>query len=179
MDAEVELMKRMLIVAAVLSAAVGVVVAQDQAKAELKDAMGQTVGEAVLTDTPHGVLIHATLTNVPPGVHAFHIHQTGKCEPPFTTAGGHFNPDMKQHGITNPMGMHAWRYAEHRSARRRQADARRIGDPGFGRVFSDHMAVIRYNQAEGWHGARVECRDNFTLDPATAMLHYAQEISKA
>jgi Cu-Zn family superoxide dismutase len=53
------------------------------------------------------VLIHVSLTNPPAGVHAFHIHETGKCEPPFTTAGGHFNPAKKQHGLENPMGMHA------------------------------------------------------------------------
>ena len=49
-------------------------------------------------------------------------------------------------------------------------------DPGFGRVFTDHMAIVRYNQAKGWHDARVESRANFPLDPATAVLHYAQEI---
>jgi Cu-Zn family superoxide dismutase len=78
------------------------------AKAEIKDAMGKTVGSATLTDSPNGVLVHVTLTAAPPGAHAFHIHSTGKCDgPDFMTAGGHFNPMMKQHGITNPMGMHA------------------------------------------------------------------------
>lgn len=52
----------------------------------------------------------------------------------------------------------------------------RLVDPGFGRVFTDHMAIVRYSQAKGWHGARVESRANFPLDPATAVLHYAQEI---
>src|SRR5258705_150 len=54
--------------------------------------------------------------------------------------------------------------------------AARLADPGFGRIFTDHMAVVRYNQAKGWHGARVESRANFPLDPAAAVLHYAQEI---
>src|SRR5215213_1830585 len=54
--------------------------------------------------------------------------------------------------------------------------AARLVDPGFGRIFTDHMAVVRYNQAKGWHGARVESRANFPLDPAAAVLHYAQEI---
>jgi branched-chain amino acid aminotransferase len=54
--------------------------------------------------------------------------------------------------------------------------AARLVDPGFGRIFTDHMSVVRYNQANGWHGARVESRANFPLDPATAVLHYAQEI---
>jgi branched-chain amino acid aminotransferase len=54
--------------------------------------------------------------------------------------------------------------------------AAKLVDPGFGRIFTDHMSVVRYNQAKGWHGARVESRANFLLDPALAVLHYAQEI---
>src|SRR5215212_4700766 len=54
--------------------------------------------------------------------------------------------------------------------------AARLVDPGFGRIFTDHMAVVRYNQASGWHDARIESRANFPLDPALAVLHYAQEI---
>src|SRR5215471_6224320 len=52
----------------------------------------------------------------------------------------------------------------------------KLANPGFGRVFTDHMALVRYSQAKGWHDARVESRANFPLDPATAVLHYAQEI---
>jgi branched-chain amino acid aminotransferase len=52
----------------------------------------------------------------------------------------------------------------------------KLADPGFGRIFTDHMAIVRYNQAKGWHDARVEARANFSLDPAAAILHYAQEI---
>lgn len=52
----------------------------------------------------------------------------------------------------------------------------KLTDLGFGRVFTDHMAVVHYNQAKGWHDARVESRARFLLDPATAVLHYAQEI---
>jgi len=54
--------------------------------------------------------------------------------------------------------------------------AAKLLDPGFGRVFTDHMALVRYSQAKGWHDARLESRANFPLDPATAVLHYAQEI---
>jgi Cu-Zn family superoxide dismutase len=84
----------------------------DTAKAELKDAAGKSVGVANLVETPHGVLMHVKLTGVPAGTHAFHVHATGKCEAPsaaaqFTSAGGHFNPDAKQHGMLNAMGMHA------------------------------------------------------------------------
>jgi superoxide dismutase, Cu-Zn family len=77
------------------------------AKADIKNAQGQSIGDAVLSETAHGVIIHLNLTNAPEGTHAFHIHETGKCEAPFTSAGGHFNPGAKQHGMDNPMGMHA------------------------------------------------------------------------
>ncbi len=54
--------------------------------------------------------------------------------------------------------------------------AAKLVDPGFGRIFTDHMALVRYDHAQGWHDARVESRANFPLDPATAVVHYAQEI---
>src|SRR5437016_2415298 len=54
--------------------------------------------------------------------------------------------------------------------------AAKLVDPGFGRVFTDHMAIVRYTQGKGWHDARIESRANFPLDPAMAVLHYAQEI---
>lgn len=54
--------------------------------------------------------------------------------------------------------------------------AAKLADPGFGRVFTDHMALLRYSQGKGWHDARIESRANFPLDPAAAVLHYAQEI---
>ena len=49
-------------------------------------------------------------------------------------------------------------------------------DPGFGRVFTDHMAIIEYDEKQGWHDARITARHSFTLDPASPVLHYAQEI---
>jgi len=80
--------------------------AGDAAHAELRDANGRSVGTATLTQTPHGVLIVAQLSNVPPGTHAFHIHAVGQCVAPFTSAGPHFNPAGRQHGIENVEGMH-------------------------------------------------------------------------
>ena len=49
-------------------------------------------------------------------------------------------------------------------------------NPGFGRVFTDHMVTIRYADGKGWYDARVEARAPIPMDPATAVLHYAQEI---
>lgn len=54
--------------------------------------------------------------------------------------------------------------------------AAQIADPGFGRIFTDHMVTIRYSDGQGWHDARVHPRRPLMLDPATAVLHYAQEI---
>jgi Cu-Zn family superoxide dismutase len=81
--------------------------AADTAKATLQDAKGQPMGDVTLEQTPHGVLIRGTLSNLPAGVHAIHIHEAGKCEAPeFKTAGGHFNPHKKAHGMLNPQGKH-------------------------------------------------------------------------
>jgi Cu-Zn family superoxide dismutase len=58
------------------------------ATAVLKNAQGKEVGSANLTQTARGVLINLSVKGLPPGEHAFHIHAVGKCEPPFTSAGG-------------------------------------------------------------------------------------------
>jgi Cu-Zn family superoxide dismutase len=77
------------------------------AKAALKDANGKDVGAAELTQTPSGVLIRLSIKDLPSGEHAFHVHGVGKCEPPFTSAGGHFNPGGKKHGLMAMEGHHA------------------------------------------------------------------------
>lgn len=92
--------------AALLCAAASPAAAQS-ATAALKNAEGKEVGSANLTQTPHGVLINVSVKGLPPGEHAFHVHAVGKCEPPFTSAGGHFNPSAKKHGIMAAEGSHA------------------------------------------------------------------------
>ncbi|MBC7491594.1 MAG: branched-chain amino acid aminotransferase, partial [Novosphingobium sp.] len=51
-----------------------------------------------------------------------------------------------------------------------------LADPGFGKVFSDHMVSIDWDEGRGWHSATVGPRGPILLDPACAVLHYAQEI---
>jgi branched-chain amino acid aminotransferase len=53
---------------------------------------------------------------------------------------------------------------------------RQLVDPGFGRVFTDHMAMVRYSEEKGWHDARVTARRPVEMQATSSVLHYAQEI---
>ncbi|WP_425229550.1 branched-chain amino acid aminotransferase [Sphingomonas sp.] len=70
----------------------------------------------------------------------------------------------------------AFRHEPHGSPVAADERGRQIADPGFGRVFTDHMAVVGYTAAEGWHDPHITARKPFQVDPACAVLHYAQEI---
>ncbi len=78
------------------------------AMADLVNLKGEKVGMVHLMESPEGVKMHLSLFNLPPGKHAFHIHEKGDFTPPdFKAAGGHFNPYHKEHGMENPRGAHA------------------------------------------------------------------------
>ena len=77
------------------------------ASAGMKGLKGEDHGTVTLQQTPNGVLVTTDLQGLPPGEHGFHFHTTGACEPPFESAGGHFNPAEMKHGFESEAGPHA------------------------------------------------------------------------
>ena len=81
--------------------------AAEKAKAVIKFVDGKEVGTIELLEIPAGVLLTAKFKGLPAGTHAIHIHAVGKCEPPFKSAGGHFNPEKTKHGLMAEEGLHS------------------------------------------------------------------------
>ncbi|MBZ5522608.1 MAG: superoxide dismutase family protein [Acidobacteriia bacterium] len=107
---------RMAALAAMLTLAFSAALAKDAKSAKppksvvvkMQDAKGADAGTATLSSATGGVKIKLNLHGLTPGEHGLHVHQTAKCEgPDFKSAGGHFNPDSKHHGLQNPEGPHA------------------------------------------------------------------------
>jgi Cu-Zn family superoxide dismutase len=95
---------------AALSAIVfaGTLVSAQMKHVDVKDAKGNSVGMAMISPAKGGgVSVELTLKGLPPGEHGVHLHSVAKCEPPFASAGTHFNPTNKKHGLQNPDGPHA------------------------------------------------------------------------
>jgi Cu-Zn family superoxide dismutase len=75
--------------------------------ARMVDRDGRERGTLRLVDHPGTIAVTGRLTGLAPGAHGFHIHETGRCDPPgFESAGGHWNPRANQHGLNNPQGPH-------------------------------------------------------------------------
>jgi len=74
----------------------------------LVNASGQVIGSVRAWQTAGGVSFRISATGLPHGLHGIHIHAIGRCDPPdFASAGPHWNPLGKKHGLNNPAGPHA------------------------------------------------------------------------
>jgi Cu-Zn family superoxide dismutase len=97
-----------LVAVSLLMGSVTVWAVGERAAAPLRDAEGKVLGVALFVQEPQGVRISVTVKGLSPGEHGIHIHSVGKCEPPdFLSAGPHFNPTNKKHGLNNPEGPHS------------------------------------------------------------------------
>jgi Cu-Zn family superoxide dismutase len=81
--------------------------AEANVTARVQNAAGKELGTITLSDAAQGISVSGQLTGLPPGEHAIHLHQTGKCDPPkFEAAGDHWNPTNAAHGSKAPKGPH-------------------------------------------------------------------------
>ena len=72
----------------------------------MRDASARELGNLTVSESANGLTLTGTLRGLPPGTHGIHFHMTGSCEPPFESAGGHWNPTSTHHGLENPQGPH-------------------------------------------------------------------------
>ncbi len=107
--------KKVLLIVALISAVVGLGYLYQSVpeRSEIRTVVmtgqsGEAMGEIKLSETKAGVLLSLDLKGLTPnGEHAIHVHETGKCEAPFKSAGGHYNPTDHAHGMKHPKGHHA------------------------------------------------------------------------
>lgn len=79
-----------------------------KAVAQLQDASGKPVGSARFTEHGDAIAVDIRVRGLTPGIHGAHVHMTGRCVAPgFASAGGHWNPMARHHGLKNPGGWHS------------------------------------------------------------------------
>jgi len=146
--------------------------AEESMEAVVIDAAGKEIGSVSLEQTPNGVLITASVDDLPAGEHGFHIHETGICDPAegFKTAGGHYAPRKNAHGLREVAGHHAGdmpnQYADdHGQLRVQVMNVAVTLGPGFnslmdadGSALVIHEGVDDYtSQPSGAAGNRLAC----------------------
>lgn len=93
---------------ALLLAGCAAIEPQGGAPVALVNSSGQSVGSVRAWQTAGGVSFRIDATGLPHGVHGLHVHAVGRCDPPdFASAGPHWNPTARKHGMNNPAGPHA------------------------------------------------------------------------
>jgi len=101
-------MRKLLFLFPLLLPACAPVEPQGGAPMPLVNALGAPIGTVRAWQTAGGVTFRIDAAGLPHGVHGIHVHTVGRCDPPeFTTAGGHWNPAARKHGMNNPAGPHA------------------------------------------------------------------------
>ncbi|WP_263408183.1 superoxide dismutase family protein [Terriglobus tenax] len=150
--------------AAIASAALLVAVpvfaaAPKPVKVELKDASGKDAGYVTFSPDKKGVKVMVMLANLPAGEHAVHVHAGSECVAPFTSAGGHFNPENKHHGFKNPEGHHDGDFPE---------SVAMTGDMGHKVFVADYLSLdpAAPNSIYGHTVVVHEKADDQTSDPA-------------
>jgi superoxide dismutase, Cu-Zn family len=78
------------------------------AMASLVNPQGEEIGQVIVVEAADGLLLRLQAHDLPPGWHAFHLHQSGQCEAPsFKSAGDHYQPEKHSHGLLHKEGPHA------------------------------------------------------------------------
>ena len=77
-----------------------------RASASMRDASGRDLGSLLLTESDSGIQVTGRITGLAQGERGIHLHTVGNCSPTFEAAGGHWNPEGRQHGHDNSAGPH-------------------------------------------------------------------------
>ena len=94
--------------AALLSGCAAIDVPVEAPPVSLVNASAQAIGTVSPSETSGGVTLVLEASGLPHGLHGVHVHETGRCDPPgFESAGAHWNPAVRKHGLQNPQGPHA------------------------------------------------------------------------
>lgn len=137
--------------------------------AALRDGQGNAVGTATLTQEQGFVRLVVDAQNLTPGLHGIHVHARGLCTPPdFASAGGHFNPGQRQHGMGNPGGQHAGDFPNLQAGQDGRAHYDAVSTHltlvGATAVVADSAAIVIHAQRDdqvtdpaGNAGARIAC----------------------
>ncbi|HKU92220.1 MAG TPA: superoxide dismutase family protein [Sphingomicrobium sp.] len=100
--------KQLIVISSVLLAGCAAIEPQGGAPVALVNSSGQSVGTVRAWQTAGGVSFRIEAGGLPHGVHGLHVHAVGRCDPPdFASAGPHWNPAARKHGMNNPAGPHA------------------------------------------------------------------------